>query len=261
VTNKITTVAPPGGAGGNSCYLYRFVQLPNGQVLVSDSGSQLYVYTPAGGPLASWRPTITKVQANGGGIYTLTGRQINGRTEGTYYGDDVANSSNFPLVRLTNTGTGRVYYCRTFNWAPGTMGTGPLVSLTTQFQLPAGLPKATYSLTVIANGIASNAVNLSTPSSFSVTPQFSDGGSLAGFAPWLPGLAQAKPGMAPVGSQTRHSDWSSDSTPAPEARHSSPSVSNNALHAIAGSSAASSLEGLFVFDALVAPKFGATLIQ
>jgi hypothetical protein len=115
VTNTTTTVTPPGGASGVSCYLYRLLQLPNGQVLVSDSDSQLYVYTPAGGPLAMWRPTITGVVANGGGRYTLTGRQLTGRSEGTYYGDDVQNSSDFPLVRLTNTATGQVFYCRTFN--------------------------------------------------------------------------------------------------------------------------------------------------
>jgi len=156
IANQFTSVPDPTpGFNNSSCFLQRFLQLPNGQILVSNAGSQLYAYTPSGTALASWRPTVMSVTSNGGGVFTLRGTQLNGLTEGCYYGDDVAMSSNFPLVRLVNNTTGSVTYARTFNFSTMAVATGRFTPVSCQFQLPS-LPIGSYTLYAVANGIPSN---------------------------------------------------------------------------------------------------------
>ncbi len=71
--------------------------------------------------------------------------------------------SNYPLVRLTNNTSGSVYYARTYGWNSTSVMTGTRV-VTTEFELPAGLPAGNYSLIVSANG------NPSAPRAFTYAP-------------------------------------------------------------------------------------------
>src|SRR5262249_24322655 len=59
---------------------------------------------------------------------------------------------------LTSASTGNVYYARTSNWSSTGIATGS-TPVSTQFVLPSGLPAGTFSLSVIANGIASAPVS------------------------------------------------------------------------------------------------------
>jgi len=68
--------------------------LPTGQVLFSDSDSQLWVYTPDGLPNPALRPVINNVTYSGGGVFTITGKQLNGQSAGAAYGDDDQMDSN-----------------------------------------------------------------------------------------------------------------------------------------------------------------------
>ncbi|HEY2414903.1 MAG TPA: autotransporter-associated beta strand repeat-containing protein [Pirellulaceae bacterium] len=139
----------------HAAFTTRMLVLPSGQILLNPgSSSRIWIYTPDGTPNSSWRPTITNVASNGGGTYTLTGTQINGLSEGASYGDDAEMSSNYPIVQLKNNSTGNIFYARTFNWSSTGIATGSTPE-TTQFTLPPGLPAGSYSLSVIANGIAS----------------------------------------------------------------------------------------------------------
>jgi hypothetical protein len=148
----------------------RMLVLPNGQLLLTRSNTQLYVFTPNGEPDPSWRPTITGITDNGGGTFTLTGTQLNGISEGAAYGDDAQMSSNYPIVRLVGP-DGTVYYARTFGWNVA-VATGD-TPVSVNFTLPAGIPDGTYSLSVVANGIASDAVDFN----------IGAGGALAGSDP------------------------------------------------------------------------------
>ena len=135
-------------------YTGRMLVLPNGHILyTTGNGNTLWDYAPDGAPNSAWAPTITSVikGPTGTTYYTLTGTQLTGLSEGASYGDDAEMSSNYPIVRLTNS-TGVVKYARTFNWTPGVADP---VSRTVQFTLPVGLANGTYQLAVIANGIAS----------------------------------------------------------------------------------------------------------
>jgi hypothetical protein len=157
LTNTYTNVTPPSTIIGESgpSYINRMLVLPTGQVLLTNSGTQLAVYTPDGSANASWKPTVSGVVDNGDGTFTLTGTQLNGLSEGANYGDDAEMSSNYPIVRLTDS-AGGVHYARTFNWSSTGVATGGLVE-TVKFQAPAGVNVASSTLNVVANGITSDA--------------------------------------------------------------------------------------------------------
>jgi hypothetical protein len=131
--------------------------LPSGQILWSNGHTQLYLYNPDGAPDPSWQPTISGVTDNGDGTFLLTGTQLNGISEGGGYGDDAEMSSNYPIVQLSD-GNGNVFYARTFYWSNTGVATGN-APVSTYFTLPAGISPGDYSLTVVANGIASNPVD------------------------------------------------------------------------------------------------------
>ncbi len=157
VSNSFISVGAPVGSSDNiPSYATAMLVLPDGNVLYSHFSSQLYVYQPAGAPLAAGKPVINSITSNGDGSYHLTGTGLNGISEGACYGDDLQMNSNYPLVRLTS-GGGTVYYCRTYNWSSTSVMTGSQI-LTTEFRPPAGLPAGLYSLVVVANGIASDPV-------------------------------------------------------------------------------------------------------
>jgi hypothetical protein len=77
-------------------------------------------------------------------------------------------SSNYPIVRLTD-GRGGVFYARTFGWSVG-VATGD-TAVSTNFTLPSGIPAGTYSLSAVANGIASDPVDF-TVGSGGPSPRF-----------------------------------------------------------------------------------------
>ncbi len=167
LSNSFTQVhAPGGGMSLNiACYQTNFLDLPDGSVMYaqnqSSASSDYYIYKPAGAQTASGKPTISAITQTSCTAYQLSGTQFNGISQGANYGDDWQMSTNYPVIRLTN-GT-NVYYCRTFNWNSTGVRRGNLAD-SVQFALPAGLPIATYSLVVTANGIASD------PISFTPTP-------------------------------------------------------------------------------------------
>jgi hypothetical protein len=151
-------LAPGGGTNDNvPPYQTAMLDLPDGTVLFSDGGRQLYVYAPAGSPLASGKPAIQSITQNPDGSLHLAGTLFNGISEGAAYGDDLQMNSNYPLVRFTD-GGGNVFYGRTYNWSSTSVQTGARV-LTTECAAPPNLLGGTYSLQVVANGIASDPVN------------------------------------------------------------------------------------------------------
>lgn len=166
LSNTFTQVSAPGGGTtfNSTPFANSMLDLPDGSVLFvggQNSGS-LYVYTPVATPLAAGKPVITSITQNLDGSYHLTGTGLNGISEGAMYGDDEQMACNYPLVRMTNTVTGYVYYARTHNWSSTTVQNTNLV--TTEFSLPSNLPAGTYSLIVTAVG------NPSAPVSFTNTP-------------------------------------------------------------------------------------------
>jgi hypothetical protein len=137
---------------------YNFLVLPNGQILATVGLDQLEFYTPTGSPDPSWAPVISTSPSSvyPGTTYTITGTQLNGLTQGAYYGDDYQMATNYPIVQITNAATGHVFYGRTFNISNRSVAPG--VSVSTDFTVPANIEWGPSTLVVIANGIPSTPV-------------------------------------------------------------------------------------------------------
>ena len=139
-------------------FITRMLVLPTGQVLFSDDGRQLWVYTPDGPVNPALRPVVSRVTYNGAGNFRLVGTQLNGQSAGSAYGDDVQSDENYPIVRLVNS-SGNVYYSRTTNWSSVGVGVGS-GSETVNFRLNSALTPGNYSLVVSGAGISSFPISI-----------------------------------------------------------------------------------------------------
>jgi hypothetical protein len=156
VSNSIAPAATPTN-NGNIIYMSRMMLLPSGQVLFGVGGKDIQCYTPQGGPHDAWRPTIHAIAPLGGGHYRLKGTQLNGLSQANIYGDDCYPATNYPLIRLRNDATHKVYYCRTYDFS--TMGVATGGSLESVRFIVPNLPPGSYDLCVVANGIGSHCVD------------------------------------------------------------------------------------------------------
>ena len=156
----MTPIAAPAGSlfATEPAFLTRMLMLPTGQLLLSDSSNQLYVYTPSGSAPERLRPAIFDVDYTGNGVFKLTGTRLNGQSAGASYGDDDEMDENYPIVRLENPVTGNVYYCRTTNWSSVSVGGNRPEKV--DFTLNPAVTPGRYELTVVGAGIASRAVGI-----------------------------------------------------------------------------------------------------
>lgn len=136
-----------------NAYQTSMLMLPTGQLLFADGSYQLWVYTPDGSASPQYQPVTNNVVYNGGGVFTLTGKQITGQSAGAAYGDDAEMDENYPIVRLTSP-AGKVFYCRTTNWSSVGVATGTTPE-TVNFTLHPAVTPGTYALVVSAAGISS----------------------------------------------------------------------------------------------------------
>ena len=159
-SNFTPTVATP-NADREFSYLSRMLVLPTGQIMLTDGTTDVELYTSPGVPNPTWAPVITTYSATltHGKTSTISGLQFNGLSQGAAYGDDAQMATNYPLVRITNTATGHIFYARTYN--PSSMGvaTGSTV-VTTTFRVPPKIERGASQLEVVANGIASTPVSI-----------------------------------------------------------------------------------------------------
>jgi hypothetical protein len=163
------TPTQSGGADG-----LRFLDLPDGTVLMSSGSSTVYDFNPGDAPLTVPDPTISGISHNSDGSYTLTGTRLNGPSEGAIYGDDAQMNTNYPIVRLNN--SSGTYYARTYNWSSTGVDTGATPE-TTNFTLPQGLPAGTYNVNVMVNGYISAAATLTTPYTSDTAPTITSAAS------------------------------------------------------------------------------------
>jgi hypothetical protein len=159
---------------GSPGYPTRLLVLPNGQVLFDDSDTHLWVYTPVTSAATRYQPVVNNVTF-GNGAFTLTGKQLNGPSSGSSYGDDVESDENYPIVRLTRVGTGEVYYARTYNWSNTGVATGS-TSETVNFTLPTGMMPGRYAMVESGAGVLSAQLLITiTPNEIPAFPNLSAG--------------------------------------------------------------------------------------
>ena len=157
---SLTQVAQPSLASQVPSYVGRLLVLPTGQVMYTNNADTIELYTESGTPNPSWAPTITNSPPTvmaGGTNYSISGTQFNGLSQAVSYGDDYQAATNFPLVRITNNATGHVFYARTHGHSTMAVATGN-ATVSTMFDVPAGIEGGASTLVVVANGIASSSV-------------------------------------------------------------------------------------------------------
>jgi hypothetical protein len=181
-------------ASSEPAYAVNFLVLPNGQILATDLCDAPEFYTPTGGPNASWAPVISSAPSAiyAGATYPISGSQFNGLSQGAYFGDDVQGATNYPIVQITNSVTGHVFYARTFNHS--TMSIAPSTTGSTNFTVPDNAEIGPSTLVVIANGIPSAPANVWVQhSGYATAPDFTgDGGSLDSDILWRNASGQAE---------------------------------------------------------------------
>ncbi len=156
-TSFITVPSPPNAVNDIS-YYGRMVVLPNSHVLLTDNSTDVEIYFPAGSPKSAWLPKITSYPKTitQGGSYTLKGTRFNGLSQGAAYGDDAQSATNFPIVKIEIGGF--TYYLPTKNFTSGVATGSAIVS--TDFSLPFFVGTGPAKLVLLANGLASNTVNI-----------------------------------------------------------------------------------------------------
>ena len=154
---KLTKIAGPPNASSDGAYYGHFLELPSGQLLFSDFSTDLEVFTPKGTFKNAWKPAITSVPSTltHGKTYVVKGTQFSGFSNGSAYGDDFQDSTNYALVRITNTASGHVVYAKTTNPSSYAVQSGSLAE-STSFTVPAGIETGASSLQVVTNGIPSD---------------------------------------------------------------------------------------------------------
>lgn len=139
------------GAGG------ALMVLPTGEIMVGGG----HVYQSTGSPDPSWAPTIASAPSSvtRGSSYQLAGTQFNGMSQANSFGDEDETQTNYPLVRITNTASGHVFYARTHGHSSMGVATGHN-TVSTNFDVPGGMETGAATMVVVANGIASAPVNV-----------------------------------------------------------------------------------------------------
>jgi len=146
-----TTLTATGEDGG--C----LIVMPSGEVLIGGAAA----YTSKGTYESSWQPTISTFPSSisPGSTYEITGTQFNGLSQAASFGDEFETATNYPLVRITNTASGHVFYARTHDHSTMGVATGS-TPVSTHFDVPSKIETGASSLVVVANGIPSEPVNV-----------------------------------------------------------------------------------------------------
>ena len=149
----------------SSSFVGRMLLLPSGRVLVTHHGdaNDVWTYTPTGQPQGTWAPAITSAPTviAQGETYRISGTQFNGFSQGAAYGDDAQMATNYPLVRITNNGSGHVFYARTHDHSRmGVEAVGDPEIVSTNFDVPTNLELGASTLVVVTNGISPAAVTV-----------------------------------------------------------------------------------------------------
>jgi hypothetical protein len=161
---SFTQVNDPKDAPNDTSFQGRFLLLPTGGVLYSNDGQsptapEVAVYAPTGKANSTWRPKISSVSATltrGSNNNPIVGKRFNGFSQGAYYGDDAQESTNFPIVMITNNGTRDICFARSHDFS--TMGVANTKRMHAQFDVPSSCESGASTLTVSVNAIQSRGV-------------------------------------------------------------------------------------------------------
>jgi hypothetical protein len=172
--NLVSVPAPP-QASSDATYFTSLLVLPTGQVLLVDFSATVQIYTPASSPTynPAWAPTISSVPStiSSGATFQISGTQFNGLNQGSAFGDEAQNATNYPLVRIANLASGHVRYARTHDHSTMGVATGT-APVFTYFDVPPDVELGASTVQVVANGIPSQAVTVTVVDQLAQTISF-----------------------------------------------------------------------------------------
>ena len=157
---KLNAFPAPPNAANTPSFAGHLLVLPNGQIMYTDFTTDVEFLTSSGTFNAAWQPKISSVAStitHGTSNNAISGTQFNGLSQANSYGDDFQDATNYPLVRITNNATKHVFYCKTHGHSTMGVATGA-ASVSTKFDVPAGIEIGASTLVVVANGIPSAGV-------------------------------------------------------------------------------------------------------
>jgi hypothetical protein len=146
-------------------YMGSLTVLPSGEVLFggfSPAGLPAQLYTSPGDHDRAWEPIIARIEDENlrpGSTYRAWGFQFNGLSQAQAFGDELSAAQNYPLVRITNKETHHVFYARTHDHSTMGVATGEKL-VWTYFDVPQQIETGASRLEVVANGIASQPVDV-----------------------------------------------------------------------------------------------------
>ena len=158
-THFVQTVSP-------SVYIGSLSVLPSGEALFGGYSPQGYpaqLYASPGKHDPAWEPVVRKLDDDNlqpGSTYRAWGVQFNGLSQAAAFGDELQAAQNYPLVRITNKATHHVFYARTHDHSTMGVATGEQ-QVFTYFDVPERIETGASTLEVVANGIASQPVEVS----------------------------------------------------------------------------------------------------
>ena len=132
-----------------------FLDLPNGQVMVIHDGT-MELFTDTGAPNSSWLPAVSSVSSTSvtpKTSFTVTGTQLAGLTQGTNWGDENMNATNYPLVRIVNDATKAVSYATVTSVSSTSIA--PNAAATLDFTVDTSIQNGSSKLYVVASGVSS----------------------------------------------------------------------------------------------------------
>lgn len=161
VAKTLTNAPNPPQCPADTSFVGHLMVLPTGQIMYTDFNNVVEVYTPAPGVVAAAKPQIIahgNTYIKGSKNNLLYGKNLNGLTQNNAYGDDYQTATNYPLVQLTDTNTGNVWWATTHD--ESTHSIAPNTLMYTKFDLNPNMPGGVFSMVVIANGIASDPLRI-----------------------------------------------------------------------------------------------------
>lgn len=138
--------------------------LPTGEALVA-LDSEMLIYRPSAddpAPRADWRPRLARPRGGRltqGQEVVASGMRINGNSQAVScaYWRLGGAATNYPIIRLRHSESGRVWYCQTHDHSSMGVATGEALK-STRFMIPRGVPDGEAELCIIANGIVGDCV-------------------------------------------------------------------------------------------------------
>lgn len=156
---SFTQAPATASSGSHQSWQARLLLLPTGEILyvIADGHTiDAEIFSSPGAANPAWAPILKQVPdtITRGTTIKISGKQFNGLTVGTDYGDDGTMASNYPIVRITNKATRHVFYARTHDHSTMGIATGS-ERVSTMVDIPADIETGSSLMQVVANGIPS----------------------------------------------------------------------------------------------------------